>query len=113
MKALYAKEESRIGELERSIPELELQMRSNSIAINATSEGQLYMELVGRQDDLNRSIGRLMEIGNTLNYALEDRLRRARVWISEVKQLKLSYDGSVIAAVENAISFAEEKSIND
>jgi uncharacterized protein YPO0396 len=113
MKDLHADEETRIGELDRSIPELERQIRSNSTAINATPEGQLYMELVGRQDDLNRAIGRLIEIGNTLQSALGDRLRRARAWINEVKQLTLSYDGSVVTAVENAINTAEERGIND
>jgi hypothetical protein len=103
LKEEYATEEARSKELDEKIPKLQQQIDGLKTAINETPEGRLYAELKSRNEKLLRDISHLSGIGKSLDDALANRLRNARLWMKELRALPLDLDASPVSAVDRAI----------
>jgi hypothetical protein len=89
-RAAFAKEEARIGELDRLIGESRSRIKSEEAALKALPGGDLYLELQQQKKRLVAESSRLKEIGNTLDSALRNRVQKARQWLKEVRTAPLS-----------------------
>lgn len=104
----YAEEAKRIGELEELIPTTRRKIDGLKAAIHETPEGRLYAELKARNEKLSRDISVLSGIGQTLEGALANRLRNARAWLQEVRELPLELEPATLQRVEHAIQAAAD-----
>ena len=102
-----ATEEAWLKELDLAIEHGRSEVQKIGALINQTPEGQLYSFIKGRNAELAQQIGQLSGIGKTLEDALIARVKNARAWLKEARELALELDGSVLTAVERAIQAAE------
>jgi chromosome segregation ATPase len=107
----YAGEAKRLAELEGLIPSTRQKIDGLKAAIHETPEGRLYAELKARNEKLSREMGILSGIGQTLEQALANRLRNARAWLDEVRELPLDLESAPLQRLENAIATAKELGI--
>ena len=98
-----AVEEARLKELDDQIPRLQEKIDGLKATINETPGGRLYSELKSRNEKLTRDIKSLSDIGKSIDDALANRLRNARLWLKELRALPLELDAAPINAVERAI----------
>jgi hypothetical protein len=103
----YAGEEKRLKELDEQIPGLQNQIDGLKAAINETPDGRLYSELKSQNAKLARNISQLSEIGTTLEQALANRVRNARIWLKELRVLPLEFDAALVGKVEQSIHAVE------
>ncbi len=99
----YGEEAKRLAELEELIPANRRKIDGLKAAIHETPEGRLYAELKGRNEKLSREISTLSGIGETLEGALSNRLRNARAWLQEVRELPLELESAPLPRLEQAI----------
>ena len=101
------KEETRLKKLDDDIEHGRSEAQKIGALINQTPEGQLYSFIEGRNAELARQIGQLSGIGKTLEDALTARVKNARGWLKQVRELALELDGAALTAVERAIQATE------
>ncbi len=104
----YAEEARRLATLEESIPAMRQKIDGLKAAIHETPEGRLYAELKARNEKLSREISALSGIGETLEEALANRLRNARAWLQEVRELPLELESPPLQRLEQAIQAAAD-----
>jgi DNA repair exonuclease SbcCD ATPase subunit len=98
-----AVEEARLKELDDQIPRLQEKIDGLKATINETPNGRLYSELKSRNEKLTRQINSLRDIGKSLDDALANRVRTARLWLKELRALPLELDAASVNLVERAI----------
>ena len=103
LRAECATEETRLKELDAAIEHGRSEAQKIGALINQTPEGQLYSFIKSQNAELARQIGQLSGIGKTLEDALTARVKNARGWLKQVRELALELDGAVLTAVERAI----------
>ena len=81
------KEKARLIDLDTQIADDERQIASLNAALNATEDGKLYLHLREQNKDLVAKIGRLKEIGKTVDEAVQARIRNTTHWLGQLKQL--------------------------
>jgi hypothetical protein len=104
----YTEEAKRLAELEELIPATRRMIDGLKAAIHETPEGRLYAELKTRNEKLSREISVLSGIGQTLQDALANRLRNARAWLKEVRELPLELESVPLQRLEHAIQAAAD-----
>lgn len=103
LKKEYANEETRLQELEERIPLWLQKVDGLKASINETPEGRLYSDLKSRNEKLARDISKLSGLGDSLEQALERRVRNARAWLKDLRALPLELDVALIQSVERTI----------
>ena len=89
LKAEFAKEEARIAELDRTIPDRKNEIKQAHAAIYQMPGGADYLSIKARNKILNAEIQRLKETGNSLETALRARVKNARAWLAQVQSARL------------------------
>ncbi|HEU5124386.1 MAG TPA: SbcC/MukB-like Walker B domain-containing protein [Verrucomicrobiae bacterium] len=106
LKQETAGEEKRLAELDQLIERSRAESKKIDAIIGQTSEGQLYKFIKGRNTELTHQISQLSGIGKSLDDALANRIRNARVWLKELRSMPLELDATTIDDVEQAIHSA-------
>jgi len=88
-KAVSAKEEARIAGLDKIIEEQKDRIKAGEAALRALPQGELYFEWRRQQKQLTAECNRLREIGNTVDSALRNRVKKSRQWMAEAQSLPL------------------------
>ena len=107
LKKEYAVEEARLAKLDAAIESGNEESKQTNALINQTPEGKLYNFIKSRNSVLCRQISDLSDIGTTLEQALRNRVRNARQWLQQLRDLSLEFDTAPATAVERAIHAVE------
>lgn len=108
LKAENSGEEKRVVELVEMIERGRAESKKIDALIGETPEGQLYKFIKGRNSELTHQISNLSGIGQSLDDALANRLRNARSWLKELRELPLELDAAPVNGVERAIQVVAE-----
>ena len=111
LSAACAEENARLGVLAENIPILRGQLEELRNTIRESPGGVLYLELKRQNSELVVKIGRLQDVGRSLDSALANRVRNALAWVKAVAALPLELDAVNVAAVERGISAMESGGI--
>ncbi len=111
LKAENAGEEKRLAELGESLERGRAESKKIDALIGESPEGQIYKFIKSRNSELTHQIGNLSGIGKSLEDALANRVRNARIWLKELRALPLDLEATPINAVERAIQVAVEGSV--
>ena len=103
IKTENAEEEKRLEALSEMIEQGRAESRRIDSLIGESSEGQLYKFIRGRNEDLVRQISGLVGIGKSVEEALAHRIRNARSWLKELRDLPLDLDAGPVGAFERAV----------
>ncbi len=100
--AAFAREAARLAELEGLIEERKSRIKSEEAALKALPGGDLYLELREQEKRFAAEVSKLKQIGDTLDSALRNRVRKAGQWLNEVRTAPLSEPVDA-AAMEAAV----------
>jgi hypothetical protein len=100
-------ENARLLVLGESIPKLRGELEALRNAIRESPGGSLYLELKRQNSELAAKIGRLQDVGRSLDSALANRVRGTREWVKAAAALPLELDAASVAAVERGSAAME------
>ncbi len=103
LKTENADEEKRLTEVIELIERGRSELGKINALIGETPEGQLYKYIKGRNAELSRQISSLGGIGQSIEQALENRLRNARSWGQELRALPVELEAAPVHALERAV----------
>jgi energy-coupling factor transporter ATP-binding protein EcfA2 len=103
----FATEETRLFQLDDSIPDLGQRIDRIKSAINETPEGRHYAGLKSQTEALARRVSQLSGIGSTVEQAFANRLRNARAWLAQLRLIPLDLDPATVTTLESAIQALE------
>jgi energy-coupling factor transporter ATP-binding protein EcfA2 len=107
LNAACAEENARLAVLAENIPKLRGELEALRNSIRATPGGDLYLDIKGRNTELVAKIGRLRDVGRSLDSALANRVHGAREWVKAAAALPLELDTANVATVERGIAAME------
>ena len=110
--AAFAKEEARIGELDKLVAGRKSQIKSEEAALKEMPGGALYLELKEQEKRHVADRRRLREVGSTVDSALRNLVQKARQWLQEVSQAPLVGpvpDAAMEAAIKRLESCAKDQ----
>ncbi len=103
LSAACAEENARLAVLAESIPKLRGELEALRNTIRESPGGSLYLELKRQNSELVVKIGRLKDVGRSLDSALASRVRGAREWVKAAAALPLEIGTENVVAVERSI----------
>ncbi len=96
LSAACAEENTRLTVLAESIPKLRGELEALRNTIRESPGGSLYLELKRQNSELAAKIGRLKDVGRSLDSALANRVRGAREWVKAAAALPLELDAASV-----------------
>jgi hypothetical protein len=115
--AEFAKEAEQLVALEKKIAEQKSAVEQLRNMIRTSPGGEVYLYITERNATLSREIEGLRAVGNRLEDALRDRVRRARRWRAEVQAAPLTHSvdtnsfDTAIKRLESCDAAASEESL--
>jgi len=97
-----AEESKRLKQVEAEIEKLKQEIDRVNAVFNATEAGQLFLHLTNKNSTLSARIERLKQTGQTVQQAVQNRIRNALMWLQKVQALPFPVESAPLTAMRLA-----------